>query len=176
MQLASKQQQSATAGSTRDTVSPWGKLSPAKPDAPAKPQTIGSQQPPVSGDGVFLWFWQQHAALEVTRLEEILVAALGSNLHHYCELCQRRLLPSDSFAQHVSTDKGHMAQVQACFELGDPSGRGWVQCWAGVAELSHLTLNVSTGELRARGTGSEVDAAQPQPLLPQPQLQQPTDF
>mmetsp|Transcript_48194 Transcript_48194/g.155427 ORF Transcript_48194/g.155427 Transcript_48194/m.155427 type:complete len:192 (-) Transcript_48194:92-667(-) len=66
-----------------------GKLSPAKPDAPAKPHTIGIQQPPVSRVGVFLWFWQQHAAREVKRLEEVLVAALGLTVARYCELCQR---------------------------------------------------------------------------------------
>jgi hypothetical protein len=114
----------------------------------------------VSGDGVFLWFWQQHAARQVTRLEEIgVAAALGSPMQHYCELCKRKLLRSDSFADHVSKYKGHMAPVQAWFELEGPSGRGWVQCWACMAEFNHLTLNVSTGMLKAGEGGSEVDAA-----------------
>mmetsp|Transcript_114952 Transcript_114952/g.371632 ORF Transcript_114952/g.371632 Transcript_114952/m.371632 type:complete len:435 (-) Transcript_114952:119-1423(-) len=159
MLLASQQQQSATAGSTGGTVSPWGELSPVRPDAPANPHTIGTQQPPVSGVGVFLWFWQQHAAREVKRLEEVLVAALGSTVARYCELCQRSILPSESFAQHVAMDIGHMAQVQARFEHEGPSGRGWVQCWAGVAQLNHLTLDLSVDELRARGAGSEVAAS-----------------
>jgi hypothetical protein len=116
----------------------------------------------------------QRVRVQVTRLEEILVAALGSTMHQYCELCQRSILPSESFVGHVSTDQGHMALVQARFEHEGPSWRGWMQCWGCVAEFNHLTLNVSTGELRARGGGSEVDAAQPQPLLPQPPLQQPT--
>jgi hypothetical protein len=158
MQPASQQQQSATAGGTRDTVSLCGKLSPTKADTPAEPHTIGTQQPPANGVGVFLWLWQQHAAHQITRLQDILVAALGPTMEHYCQLCQLRLLPPDSFAKHVSTDTGHMAQVQACFELKGPSGTGWVQCWAGVAELNHLTLCVSTGELRAREGGSEVAA------------------
>jgi hypothetical protein len=136
IQLASQQQQqSATAGITRDT--------------------IGTQQPPVSGGGVtvaVVWCWQQNAAREVTRLEEILVAALGSTMDRYCELCQCSIVgPSESFVKHVSTDRGHMALVQARFEHEGPSWRGWVQCWGCVAEFNHLTLNVSTGELRARG-------------------------
>mmetsp|Transcript_114945 Transcript_114945/g.371599 ORF Transcript_114945/g.371599 Transcript_114945/m.371599 type:complete len:387 (-) Transcript_114945:119-1279(-) len=159
MLLASQQQQSGAAGSTGGTVSPWGKLSPAKPDAPAEPHTIGTQQPPVSGVGVFLWFWQQHAAREVKRLEEVLFATLGSTVARYCELCQCSILQSDRFVEHVARDIGHMAQVQARFEHEGPSGRGWVQCWAGVAQLNHLTLDLSVDELRARGAGSEVAAS-----------------
>ena len=172
-QLASQQQQSATAGSARDKFSPWCELPPAKPDTRTKPHTIGTQQPPVNA---FQWFWQQQAARVVTRLADILVAAFGSTMQHYCycELCQRSILQPESFVKHVSTDQDHMAMVQARFVHKGPSWRGWVQCWGTVAELNHLTLNVSTGELRARGLGSEVDTAQPQPLLPQPPLEQST--
>ena len=87
---------------------------------------------------MFLGFWQRHAAREVKRLEKVLVAALGSTVARYCELCQRSMLSSDSFAEHVARDIGHMAQVQARFEHEGPSGRGWVQCWAGVAQLTSL--------------------------------------
>ena len=175
-QLASQQQQSATAGSARDKFSPWCELPPAKPDTRTKPHTIGTQQPPVNA---FQWFWQQQAARVVTRLEDILVAAFGSTMQHYCycELCQRTILQPESFVKHVSTDQDHMALVQDMFVHKGPSWRGWVQCW-GTVELNHLTLNLSTvaGELRARQIeiGLEVDSAQPPPLLPQPSLEQPT--
>jgi hypothetical protein len=159
MLLAPQQQQCATAGSTAGTVSPWGELPPAKHDAPAKLHTIGIQQPPMSGDGVFLWYWQQHAAREVKRLEEVLDASLDPTEARYCELCQHSVLPSDSFAQHVARDPVHIAQVRARFEHQGPNGIGWVQCWARVAQLNHLTLDVSIEELRARGGGSEVATA-----------------
>jgi hypothetical protein len=159
MLLAPQQQQCATAGSTAGTVSPWGELPPAKHDAPAKLHTIGIQQPPMSGDGVFLWYWQQHAAREVKRLEEVLDASLDATEARYCELCQHSVLPSDSFAQHVARDPVHIAQVRARFEHQGPNGIGWVQCWARVAQLNHLTLDVSIEELRARGGGSEVATA-----------------
>jgi hypothetical protein len=113
----------------------------------------------MSGDGVFLWYWQQHAAREVKRLEEVLDASLDPTEARYCELCQHSVLPSNSFAQHVAGDLGHIAQVRARFEHQGPNGIGWVQCWARVAQLNHLTLDVSIEELRARGGGSEVATA-----------------
>jgi hypothetical protein len=72
MLLAPQQQQCATGGSTGGTVWPWGERSPAKNDALA----IATQQPAMSCDGVFMWYWQQHFAREVKRLEEVLVAHL----------------------------------------------------------------------------------------------------
>jgi hypothetical protein len=106
-----------------------------------------------------MWFWQQHVAREVKRLEEVLVVAFGSTVHQYCKLCQRSILPSEGFAKHVARDPVHMAQLQAGFEHDGPKGIGWVQCWAGAAQLNHPTLEVSFGELGARGEGWEVDAA-----------------
>jgi hypothetical protein len=171
-QLASRQQQSASSGSTRrdQVFSPRGQLPPAKLGTRTKPLTIGTQQPPVRGHSAFQWFWQQQAAREVTRLADMLDDAFGSTMHNYCELCRRSILTPESFVKHVSTDQGHMEMVQARFADEGPSWRGWVQCWGSVAELNHLTLvaelnhltlNMSTGEPRARGVGSEVDTAQP---------------
>jgi hypothetical protein len=168
-QLASWQQQSATSGSTRDKVfSPWGDLPPAKLGTRTKPHTISTQQPPVWGSCAFQWVWRQQAAREVTRLADMLDDAFGSTMHHYCQLCRRSIVTPESFVKHVSTDQGHMEMVQARFVDQGPSWRGWMQCWGSVAALNHLTLNVSAGEPRARGVGSEVGTAQPQPLLPQP--------
>jgi hypothetical protein len=148
------QQQSAIVGTTCSTVSPWGKRLPAKNDA--------HMQPPVNGVDVFLWFWQEHAEQAVKRLEEKLVVALGPTVGHHCnwcELCKHNILPSDSFGEHVTRDKDHRLFVQEHFEHEGPSWKGWVQCWAGAAQLNHLTLDVSFGELGARGEGWEVDAA-----------------
>jgi hypothetical protein len=148
------QHQSAIVGTTCSKVSPWGKRLPAKNDA--------HMQPPVNGVEVFLWFWQQHAEHAVKRLEEMLVDALGPTVGHHCnvcELCKHNILPSDSFKEHVTRDKGHRLQVQAHFEHEGPSWKGWVQCWAGAAQLNHLTLDVSFGELGAKGEGWEADAA-----------------
>jgi hypothetical protein len=94
--------------------------------------------------------------------------AFGLTMHHYCGLCRRSILTSESFVKHVSTDQGHMEMVQARFVEEGPSWRGWVQRWGSVAELNHLTLNVSTGDIIG------ADTAQPQPMLPQPPLKQPT--
>jgi hypothetical protein len=129
--------------------------------AVAKSHTIGTHQPPEDGRGAFRWFWQRFAAFQAGKLEEIVVAALDplqtAAVLPYCELCKFRLPPSVSFAQHVSTDIGHMATVSARFEQVGPDCRGWLQCWPGVAEFNHLTLDVS--DLIAREGGSEVSAA-----------------
>ena len=110
---------------------------------------------------MFGWFWQQCAALQVVELEKIVVAALTPRqtaaVFHYCQLCQCFLPQCVSLGQHVSTDIGHMAKVSDRFEEVSPACRGWVQCWPGVAEFNHLTLDVS--DLRAREGGSEVPAA-----------------
>jgi hypothetical protein len=156
MVLAPQQQQYTPAPSTSHMVSPWGTRAPVKPDAPAKPHTIGTHQPPVSEAGVCLWFWQQHVDCEVKRLEEVLVARMGSNVALHRELCKHSMLSPNSFAKHVARDFGHIAQVQARFEHEGPSWRGWVQCWDGVAQLNHLTLEVCIAELSASGGGSEV--------------------
>jgi hypothetical protein len=49
--MAPPQHQCEIVGSSGGTVSLWGKLSPTKNDALA----IGTQQPHMSGDGVFMW-------------------------------------------------------------------------------------------------------------------------
>jgi hypothetical protein len=152
---ADMQQQSGVGGSTGNTVSPCGKLAPAKRDAPVELHMSGTQQLPVSGVSVCWWFWQQHAAREVKRLEEVLIVAFGSTVDQYCKLCQRSILPSEGFAKHVARDQFHIAELQAGFEHDGPNGTGWVQCWAGVAQFNHLTLDVSIEELGARGGGSE---------------------
>jgi hypothetical protein len=161
MQLASHQQQSASSCGTYDTFAKWTYNPPAKLDAPAKPHTIGTQQAPEEGLGAFRWFWQKVAAHQAPQLEEIVVAALDplqtAAVLPYCELCQCRLPPSVSFAQHVSTDIGHMTAVLARFEEVGPDCRGWVQCWPGVAEFNHLNLDVV--QLIAREGGSENSAA-----------------
>jgi hypothetical protein len=152
---ADMQQQSGVGGSTGSAVSPWGKLAPAKHDALVELHMSGTQQLPVSGVSAFMWFWQQRVAREVKPLEEVLVVAFGSTVHQYCKLCQRSILPSEGFAKHVARDPVHIAELQAAFEHDGPNGIGWVQCWAGVAQFNHLTLDVSIEELGARGGGSE---------------------
>jgi hypothetical protein len=120
-----------------------------------------TQQAPEEGLGAFRWFWQKVASRQAPQLEELVVAALDlvqiAAVLPYCELCQCRLPPCVSFAQHVSTDIGHMAKVLARFEQVGPDCRGWVQCWPGVAEFNHLTLDVV--KLIARVGGSENSVA-----------------
>jgi len=79
-----------------------------------------------------------------------------------CDLCQRSIATSESFAEHVARDSGHIAQVQARFEQEGQNGRGWVQSWAGVAKLNHLTLEVSIDEQRRGQDASTLDATKQQ--------------
>jgi hypothetical protein len=52
-------------------------------------------------------------AREVKRLEEVLVAYVGSTVTRYCELCQRCIVSSVRFAEHVTRDLGDITQVRA---------------------------------------------------------------
>jgi hypothetical protein len=142
---AGSRQNFASVGSIGGTVSPWAELSPASLDPPTKPDGLGMQHQSAvgGGGGAFLWFWHQHAVLRVKRLEDVLTTALGASVARYCDLCQRSIAPSESFTEHVARDDGHIAQVQARFEQEGQNGHGWVQSWPGVAQLNHLTLEVS---------------------------------
>jgi hypothetical protein len=128
---------------------------------PADAKSHTTHQPPEDGRAALRWFWQRFAAFQCGKLAEMVAAALDplqtAAALTYCELCKLTLPPSVSFAQHVSMDIGHMATVTARFEQVGPDCRGWLQCWTGVAEFNHLTLDVS--DLIARQGGSEVSAA-----------------
>ena len=85
------------------------------------------------------------------------------------------MLPQPSLEQPTPTARLIHGYPHVPRPPGAPPGREQPTQVRSVAELNHLTLNVSAGELGARWVGLEGDAAQPQPLLPQSQLQQPTE-
>jgi len=128
------------------TVFPWTKFSPVDLHPPATCDDLEMQHHSAigGGGGALMWCWQR--IREVERLEKVLTTALGDTTCRYCDLCKRRIGLTDSFADHVAGDGSHFAQVQARCEQESPDDHGWVQSWSGVAQLNHLTLEVSIDE------------------------------
>lgn len=95
------------------------------------------------------------AKRQVGYLEEVLTKTMGTEMMRYCQLCHQGLPPSQSFTEHVACDAFHRVQVEARYARDKASGGGWWQCWGGVVQLHHWSLDIMAVE----GNGFMVETA-----------------